>query len=428
MNSVPQLLEMLARVDTRMLALFGDLSDGQLAVPCRREINPPLWELGHCAFFYDYFLLRHLDDRGARMPGYDDIWDSLENHHGDRWTEGVVPDRATTMDYYHGVIGEVRSFLLSGNATGHQRYLCAYSIFHQDMHIESLIQLRQTLGYPAPSFTLTDNEPGATSPGAAGDATVPAGRYPIGQPAGEPSFERFCFDNEKPGFDVELEAFAISKTLVSCGQFAEFVDAGSYAREDLWSFGGKHWLQEHGHKHPPSWKKDGGRWLVRCFDQWQPLRPEFPVLCVSYWEAEAFCRWAGRRLPTEYEWEAAARGPLGHQFPWGGGAGAMDPRRVDMDGENMGRVPVDALPDGASPFGCLQMVGTAWEWTSNPYLPYDGFCVDMYPYMSTLQFGTHKTTKGGSCATSSQLIRGTYRQAYLPQRTDAFTGFRTCAV
>ena len=106
----------------------------------------------------------------------------------------------------------------------------------------------------------------------------------------------------------------------------------------------------------------------------------------------------------------------------------MDTTRVDMDGKRMGQVAVDEFPKGASPFGCLQMLGTAWEWTTNQYLPYDGFCVDMYPYMSTLQFGDHKTTKGGSCATSSQLIRNTYRQAYYPSRNDVFTGFRTCAI
>jgi iron(II)-dependent oxidoreductase len=106
----------------------------------------------------------------------------------------------------------------------------------------------------------------------------------------------------------------------------------------------------------------------------------------------------------------------------------MDPEKVDMDARYMGRLPVTALEAGESPFGCRQMVGTAWEWTSNQFLPYDGFAVDMYPFMSTLQFGDHKATKGGGCAASSMLIRGTYRQAYHPDRSDVFTGFRTCAL
>ena len=94
----------------------------------------------------------------------------------------------------------------------------------------------------------------------------------------------------------------------------------------------------------------------------------------------------------------------------------------------MAQNPVFDFPEGDSPFGCRQMTGTVWEWTSDQFLPYDGFKVDMYPFMSTLQFGDHKVTKGGGCATSSCLIRGTYRQAYLPQRNDVYTGFRTCAL
>ncbi len=426
MASADDLLKMLDLTVARTNELLQDLSDEQLAVPYHQGINPPLWEIGHCAFFYDYFLLRHLDDQGARMPGYDDIWDSLEIHHQDRWRDGVVPDKKTTLAYYHGIIEEARAFLSSQKATPHQHYLCAYSIYHQDMHLESLIQARQTLAYPKPTFTraLSAAEKPAPAP-SLGDAHVPAGRYPIGLPAAEPSMDHFCFDNEKPGFPIELESFAISKTLVSCREFQEFVDDDSYTNEKLWSFGGKHWLRETGHRHPPGWQKKDDQWQIKYFESWHALQAAHPMLHVSYWEAEAFCQWASRRLPSEYEWEAAARGPEGRLFPWGE---HMDSEKVDMDAKTMAKIPVDALPGGASPFGCLQMIGSAWEWTSNPYLPYNGFSVDMYPYMSTLQFGTHKTTKGGSCATSSQLIRASYRQAYFPARCDVFTGFRTCAL
>ena len=117
-------------------------------------------------------------------------------------------------------------------------------------------------------------------------------------------------------------------------------------------------------------------------------------------------------------------------FPWGNtpATNKMDSKKVDMDGIHMTQIPVTAFPEGDSPFGCRQMLGTVWEWTSSQYLPYDGFTMDMYVYMSTLQFGYHKTTKGGSCATSSTLIRGSYRQAYFPSRSDVFVGFRTCAL
>ncbi len=340
----------------------------------------------------------------------------------------MVPDRKTTLDYYHQVLDETRARL---DAAGdrldpREHYLCHYCIAHQNMHIESLIWARQTLAYPAPGSMANASHLPARS-GIGGDTEVPGGSYPIGMPADSPHLATrgFSFDNERPGFRVELEPFAISKTLVSNREFLAFVEDGGYQTPGHWSYGGKWWLQEEKPDHPLYWReKKRDRWQLRRFDRWIDLPLEAPVLHVSYWEAEAFCNWAGRRLPTEYEWEAAARGPDGKLFPWGEG---MDHTRADLNGELMGSAAVDAFPAGASPAGCLQMIGTAWEWTTNQYLPYPGFVVDMYPYMSTLQFGDHKTTRGGSCATSSCLIRSTYRQAYLPGRRDVFTGFRTCA-
>jgi iron(II)-dependent oxidoreductase len=237
--------------------------------------------------------------------------------------------------------------------------------------------------------------------------------------------EGFAFDNEKPGFTAEVAPFRIARTPVSNGEFLAFVEDGGYATPSLWSFQGRAWLEKEGATHPLYWRRaPSGAWQTRWFDRRLDLDPRAPVIHVNYWEAEAYAHWALRRLPTEFEWEAAARGPSGRLYPWGD---AMDALRVDMDARLLGRGPVGAFPKGASEGGCLQMLGTAWEWTSNPFLPYDGFAVDMYPFMSTLQFGDHRTTRGGSCATSSCLIRNTYRQAYLPDRRDAFTGIRTCA-
>jgi iron(II)-dependent oxidoreductase len=276
----------------------------------------------------------------------------------------------------------------------------------------------------------------------AGDAHIPAGIYRMGMPDNSDDFANtgFAFDAEKPGCDIEIKAFNISKTLVSNEEYQQFIEAGGYENPDYWSWSGKKWLQKQHNiaippaeqfspaQHPKYWRNQDGQWQTRFFDQWQTLIPEHPVMHVTYWEAEAFCNWAGRRLPTEYEWEAAALGNQINQphkrFPWGD---SMDPSNVNMDAQYLGQIPVTALAAGDSPFGCRQMLGTAWEWTSSQFLPYDGFKVDMYPFMSTLQFGYHKVCKGGSGATSSILIRGSYRQAYLPERNDVYVGFRTCA-
>jgi len=429
LNSQEGLLEELDRTDRRMIALIEDLDDEQLSVPCQPGINPPVWEMGHAAFFYEYFLLRDLYGVDPVMPGYDAVWDSFDIPHRERWSPGVVPGKEETFRYYRRVIDETRDRLASGNSlTDRERYLGQYVIAHQCMHLESLTWCRQTLGHPAPSFALPDG-PGAPGPerGESGDVEIPGGAYWIGVPRLEPDrmAEDFSFDNERPGFEREIPGFRISRTPVSAGEFLAFVEDGGYRNADHWSFGGRYWLRDCGREAPAYWEKRDGEWTVRRFDRVTPLDPETPVLHLSFWEAEAYCHWAGRRLPTEFEWEAAARGPEARKYPWGD---ELDRGRADLDARQLGTAPVTAFPGGASPFGCLQMVGSAWEWTTSQYLPYDGFCVDMYAYMSTLQFGDHKTTRGGSGATSASLVRSTYRQAYHPDRSDVFTGFRTCAV
>ncbi|MGB5736813.1 MAG: selenoneine synthase SenA [Thiohalocapsa sp.] len=450
MNDKQTLIQTLTDTHQTISRLVTSLSDEELSVAYHPGVNPPLWELGHTAYFFEFFILRALDHAASWDPDMDDIWDSFNIDHQDRWRPGIIPDRENTTRYVDAIHEAIRTRIAEKPLTPKAFYLYRYAIYHQNMHIESLLWCRQTLGYkkvgyeneaPADTLSAVPQEP-APAPMSTEDVTVRSGLYRIGIPNGDThAAECFAFDNEKPGFDIELGAFSISPTLVSNEQYMAFVEDGGYKKTELWSWGGKKWLgTAQSNAIPPStktalptqpfyWRKQGGEWLERYFSQWLPLEPDHPVKHINYWEAEAYCKWAGRRLPTEYEWEAAAlgnrRGTPFKRYPWGD---SMDVRRVDMDGTHFARIPVTAYPEGASPSGCRQMLGTVWEWTSSQFLPYDGFAVDMYPYMSTLQFGYHKTTKGGSCATSSRLIRGTYRQAYSPERNDVFVGFRTCAL
>ncbi|NBC49395.1 MAG: ergothioneine biosynthesis protein EgtB [Gammaproteobacteria bacterium] len=450
MNDKSRLIEALTDTHRSIRMLVTSLSDEQLSVAYHPGINPPLWEIGHTAYFFEYFILRALEGAPSWNPAMDDIWDSFNIDHRDRWTPGLVPDRASTLQYvdtmHEAILARIEVNPLSPEAL----YLYRYAIFHQTMHIESMLWCRQTLAYERAGYkgagaaeAVSDGAISPTAPSAEPhDVAVPAGTYQIGMPQHETHDSAyFAFDNEKPGFEITLQAFFISEYLVSNREYMAFVDDLGYERADLWSWGGKRWLRttrlsavapstdSAAPKHPIYWRRQDGVWMERHFSEWLPLELDHPVTHVTYWEAEAFCNWAGRRLPTEYEWEAAALGNKNglpfKRYPWGD---SMDEKRVDMNGKHFARVPVWAYADGSSPFGCRQMIGTVWEWTSSQFLPYDGFAVDMYPYMSTLQFGDHKTTKGGSCATSSRLVRGTYRQAYTPDRNDVFVGFRTCAL
>ncbi|MBS3803498.1 MAG: SUMF1/EgtB/PvdO family nonheme iron enzyme [Oleiphilaceae bacterium] len=448
MEDKDSLIQALNQTRARTLALIDSLPVDKLVVPYHPGVNPPLWELGHAAFFYEVFVLAELDQRPSYDPAMDDLWDSFHIDHKDRWQPGLFPGRDDARRYFTTIYDRIEERMRTQPLTDWARYLYRYAICHQNMHVESMIWCRQTAGYEAPPDTrLPDPEaPAGHLPVDLGDARVPAGAYAVGMPANSADYagRDFAFDNEKPRFEVELAGFDISRTLVTNAEFMAFVEDDGYKRRDLWSFGGRKWLDTevdvalvHGLKervlrtprHPLYWRYQKGQWQERLFDRWQPLQPDYPVTHVTYWEAEAYCHWAGRRLPTEHEWEAAAlnnrAGEAFNRFPWGD---TLHPDRVDMDAGAMAQQSVAALPDGDSPFGCRQMLGTVWEWTTDQFLPYDGFAVDIYPYMSTLQFGDHKITKGGSCATSSLLIRGTYRQAYLPLRNDVYTGFRTCAL
>jgi iron(II)-dependent oxidoreductase len=303
------------------------------------------------------------------------------------------------------------------------------------MHAEALAYTRQTHGYAPPrlpdgGLARSDAPAGAAPAGGPlpGDVEVPGGTFLLGAvPDGS-----FVFDNEKWAHAVEVQPFRIARAPVTNEEFAAFVDDGGYRQPRWWSAAGWRWRQAAGAEHPVYWDRDAGRWLRRCFDQYVPLEPHLPVLHVSWYESEAYCRWAGRRLPTEAEWEMAASAePAGdgtwrkRRYPWGGAP--PTPERAQLDWRGMGCVEVGALPAGDSYFGCRQMLGNVWEWTASDFEAYPGFVVDPYKEYSQPWFGDHKVLRGGCWTTRARLIRNTWRNFYPPDRRDVWAGFRTCA-
>lgn len=223
---------------------------------------------------------------------------------------------------------------------------------------------------------------------------------------------------------------------VTNGEFAEFVDSGGYERTEHWSYCGGVWLSKSNAKHPLYWRRENGQWFRRHFDTYYPIEEDAPVIHVNWYEAEAYCNWSNRRLPTEAEWEfASAAAPSnGGQgvktckriFPWGDEPPSFG--CANLDSLFMGCVDVAAFPEGDSAFGCRQMIGNVWEWTASAFYPYPGYVVDEpYKEYSAPWFGYHKALRGGSWATRSRLIRNSYRNYFLPHRNDIFAGFRTCS-
>ena len=428
------------------LACVADLHDAQLEVPMLGVLNPLRWELGHCAFFHDVFVLGLLDGTPPRMDRAAVLYDSFAVDHDDRWSLDL-PGRTATLDYLTRVRDAMLDRLARAEPDPVRTYLHLLAMVHSDMHVEAFTYMRQTLGYAAPRLLAGGGGP----PGAGawpGDVAIEGRPFRLGATPDAP----FAFDNEKWSHEVDLAAFRIARAPVTQAEFAAFVDDGGYLDPRLWSRAGWAWRQRCGALHPVYWQRGDGGWLRRHFDRMLALEPHHPVMNVSWHEAEAWCRWAGRRLPTEAEWEraAAAAGetPARHaRRPWGeaapgaapAGIGASDPTAgrtgpgiaalASLGANTAGPCDVGDCAEGDSAAGCRQMIGNVWEWTSSPFYPYPGYRLD-FPYKeySAPWFGQRKVLKGGSWATRPRFAYTTLRNFFTPDRRDVFAGFRTCAL
>jgi iron(II)-dependent oxidoreductase len=334
-----------------------DLEGERLLGPKLDIVNPPLWEIGHLAWFQERWCLR-MAQSGAPidsiLEGADALYDSAAVAHDARW-DLPLPGLAATRAYMAEVLERICARLAREPDNPALEYYAQLCLYHEDMHAEAFHYTRQTLGYPDP-------DAGAPAPvSAAGDAELAGGRFERGARPGQ----AFAFDNEKWAHEVEIAPFQIARAPVSNGAYQDYVEEGGGAV-------------------PRYWKKEGGIWLQRRFDRWLPLAGDEPVLHVSALEAGGYCRWAGRRLPSEAEWEFAAR------------SGRIAP-------------------------------GGVWEWTSSAFLPYPGFSPDPYEEYSQPWFGTHRVLRGASFSTPARLARPALRNFYTPERADVFCGFRTCA-
>src|SRR5579883_2968688 len=433
--TVTELVAWVQDARQRTFDLIEDLSDQQLMGPRLAIVNPLLWEVGHVAWFQEKWVLRHVCGEKPLRKDADALYDSIAIPHDARW-DLPLPSRDDTLAYARAVRDRVSERLLRGEPKPEFVYHVMYSVFHEDMHTEAFTYTRQTLVYPAPRAVMRgtlDKQTEASGTEPAGDAEIPGGTFLLGAPREEP----FVFDNEKWAHPVELKPFAIARAPVTQAEFAAFVDDGGYRRRELWSEDGWRWRESEQAQQPLYWRRAGHGWERRDFDRWVPLEPHRPVLHVNWYEAEAYCRWAGRRLPTEAEWEAAAAGepgpdgrslaPRKRRYPWG--EAPLSPERAHLDWRGLGCLDVGALPASDSAFGCRQLLGNVWEWVADRFLPYPGYVVDeAYPEYSQPWFGTHRVLRGGCWATTSRLIRTTWRSYYPPDRRNAWTGFRTCAL
>ena len=424
------LVAMLDDARQRTFELTQDLPIGRHLGPKLSTVNPPQWEIGHIGFFYDYFVLHKL----FGLPDYQivnaqKLYDSMGVAHSERWTL-ELPSMEDTFDYLRTVRDVMVSRLPQGLTDSATSYVWQLATFHEDMHGEALAYTRQTLADQTPKIAppsggLVSLDSGPLN----GEVFVPGGEHTLGAD----ETVGFRFDNEKPTDTRAFDSFTIDIAPVTNSAFMCFVEAGGYEDPAYWSSHGWAWRETQALTAPCYWRRVEADWQIRIFDRWQPLPLHTPVCHVSQHEAQAYCRWVGRRLPTELEWEVAASRQLEGQtlspsktlYPWGDQPHSES--MANTDGYRVGCVDVAAFSAGDSALGCRQMLGNIWEWTSSCFRPYPGFSPDLYAEYSEPWFAEGRAVlRGGSWATRSRYLNNNTRNFFPPERNDIIAGFRTC--
>lgn len=385
---------------TQLLALFDGferaLGPEGLQVSYDPVLNLPLWELGHIGWFEEFWLSRNLDrlrgidcdptlQRSASvLTGADGFYDSSNVPHRQRWLL-ELPSLEATRDYLSRVRQSTLELLGQSGDRDDELYFFRLVLMHESMHLEAWHFIAQQLNIDL-GPAMNGRAPKAVT--ARGEMAVPGGSYRIGMDA-DGDRAGFAFDNELRAQPVDLVDFSIDRAPVSWARFLPFIESGGYSLESLWTAAGWAWLIGQARTCPAHLRRVAGGWQQRRFGAWEPLNPDAPALHLSAHEAEAWCRWAGRRLPSEAEWETATlRAALGGEpFDW----------------------------------------GQVWEWTASPFEPYAGFESHPYRDYSKPWFDGRPVLRGASFATSPHLKHPRYRNFFCADRHDVFAGFRSCA-
>jgi len=404
----------------------GVLDDGELLAQHSRLMSPLVWDLAHVGNYEELWLLREAAGIEAMRPELDDIYDAFEHPRATRPTLPLLkPGEAG--DY----IGLVRRKVLDaldrvrldpGKPLMDAGFVFGMVLQHEHQHDETMLATHQ-LRRGDPVLPATDALPAPTALIRSAEVVMPAGPFTMGT-----STDSWALDNERPAHRVDVPSYAIDTVPVSNAAYRAFVEAGGYDDERLWAPAGWRWRCESGKRAPAFWFREGDTWLRRRFARVEPLPDEEPVQHVCWYEADAYARWARRRLPTETEWEKAASWDAAtgtkSRFPWGDDAPTDE--RANLGQTRYHPSSAGSYPAGASPSGVLQMVGDVWEWTSSEFSGYPGFRSFPYKEYSEVFFDDgYKVLRGGSWATDPLACRTTFRNWDHPIRRQIFAGFRT---
>lgn len=375
-----------------------DLFEGIDAATFTRQAHPDFspigWHLGHVAFTEAYWILEHLGDFSPLFPEYRVLFaaDGLP-----KTQRQNLPTIETIRDYLYIVRTKVLDYL-EASSFDRQERLWQWLIQHESQHNETIafiLQLHRRNQNLSPAFlTLGSEVERKTDLDLNAMVPIPAGKFTMGSNA------IAAQDNERPAHTVYLDSYWLDRYPVTCQQYRQFIISGGYQNRRYWSEPGWQWLQNNPVSQPLYWS-DAAEW------------DNHPVCGVSYYEAEAYANFVGKRLPTEAEWEKAAVGN-----------NSLHCNHNSLIGHT---TPVNVYPDSQSLYGCYDMLGNVWEWTASWFDRYSGF--SSYPYVGYSQVyfdRQHRVLRGGSWATPSYTLRASFRNWYYPWIRQILVGFR-CA-
>jgi gamma-glutamyl hercynylcysteine S-oxide synthase len=369
------------------------------------DFSPIGWHLGHIAFTESLWILEQLAGLSPIYPEYHQLFaaDGLPKNQRQN-----LPSLEVILDYLATVRNKTLDYLTVADLEAQQR-LWWWLIQHESQHGETIAVVKKM--HQLNNRTKINNVETTKNTVTAIESktiAIPSGEFTIG------SNEIQAQDNERPAHSVYLDAYNIDIYPVTCGQYQQFMNAEGYHNPQYWSREGWHWLQQQNSISQPLY------WLN------SPQDSNHPVYGVSYYEAEAYANFVGKRLPTEAEWEKAAQlsslefdeQTISEEIDYG----------IGNHHNLVGCVtPVNAYPETRTIWGCYDMLGNVWEWTNSWFSPYEGF--SSYPYQgySEVYFDNqHKVLKGGSYVTRPYALRNSFRNWYYPWVREIFAGFR-CA-
>jgi gamma-glutamyl hercynylcysteine S-oxide synthase len=414
--SKPEIVAALEESRRRTLGLLAPVPDAAQREQVSELMSPLCWDLAHIGHFEELWLIRELAGAAPTDAGYDDVYDAFKHPRRDRPALDILDAdgarafdadvRARAFDVLDEIELDGGDPLLAGG------FVYGMVVQHEHQHDETLLatlQLMDDFTHPA-----ADGADEATPPPTTvlpTEVLVPAGAYELGTDT-----DPWAYDNERPAHIVELAPYRIDTTAVTNAAYERFVEAGGYDDPAHWTEAGWAWRKEADLVAPEFWARaTDGAWLRRRFGRTEPVPPDEPVQHVCWYEADAYARWSGARLPTEAEWEVAAQGtPLAGADLW-------------HEGRRFAPAPVCARDAAAGAHGAHGMLGGVWEWTASDFLAHPGFRAFPYREYSEVFFGAdYKVLRGGSWATHPSAVRTTFRNWDYPIRRQIFAGFR-CA-